>query len=125
MRHLSRRGMLRAMAAFGAAAAAACRKYGGPAPVSAVPVGWYRGEERQIATTCGQCPAGCGITVRVHEGRAVKIEGTRDHPINGGGLGPKGQAGLQLLYHPDRIRGPLLLERALRPLRSAVGAESP
>jgi len=107
VRHLSRRGMLRAMAAFGAAAAAACRKYGGPAPVSAVPVGWYRGEERQIATTCGQCPAGCGITVRVHEGRAVKIEGTRDHPINGGGLGPKGQAGLQLLYHPDRIRGPL------------------
>src|SRR6266540_1912144 len=51
--------------------------------------------------------AGCRITVRVHEGRAIKIEGTREHPINGGGLGPKGQAGLQLLYHPDRIRGPL------------------
>jgi len=72
-----------------------------------VPAGWFRGEERHIATTCGQCPAGCGITVRVHEGRAIKIEGTRDHPINGGGVGPKGQAGLQMLYHPDRIRGPL------------------
>lgn len=107
MRHLSRRGMLRALAASGAAAAAACRKYAGPSPVPPVPAGWFRGEERRIVTTCGQCPAGCGITVRVHEGRAIKIEGTRDHPINGGGLGPKGQAGLQLLYHPDRIRGPL------------------
>jgi anaerobic selenocysteine-containing dehydrogenase len=45
--------------------------------------------------------------VRVVEGRAVKIEGNPDHPINGGGIGPKGQAGLQLLYHPDRITGPL------------------
>jgi anaerobic selenocysteine-containing dehydrogenase len=43
----------------------------------------------------------------VFEGRAVKIEGNPAHPINGGGIGPKGQAGLQLLYHPDRIRGPL------------------
>jgi anaerobic selenocysteine-containing dehydrogenase len=43
----------------------------------------------------------------VYEGRAVKIEGNPDHPVNGGGIGPKGQSGLQLLYHPDRIRGPL------------------
>lgn len=107
MRYLSRRGMLRALAASGAATAAACRRYGGPTQVTRVPAGWFRGEERRIASTCGQCPAGCGITVRVHEGRAIKIEGTRGHPINGGGLGPKGQAGLQLLYHPDRIRGPL------------------
>jgi menaquinone reductase, molybdopterin-binding-like subunit len=105
--HFTRRGLLQALAASGAAAAAGCRKYAGPSQVSQVPAGWFRGEERGIATTCGQCPAGCGITVRVHEGRAIKIEGTRDHPINGGGLGPKGQAGLQLLYHPDRIRGPM------------------
>jgi len=107
VRRLSRREMLQAMAATGAAAAGACRKYDGPAPVAAVPAGWYRGEERQIATTCGQCPAGCGIVVRVHEGRAVKIAGMREHPINSGAVGPKGQSGLQLLYHPDRIRGPL------------------
>jgi len=102
--------MLRVLAASGAAAATACRRYVGPAPVRPVPAGWFRGEERRIATTCGQCPAGCGITVRVHEGHAVKIEGTREHPINGGGLGPKGQAGLQMLYHPDRIRTPLRRE---------------
>lgn len=107
MSDLSRRGLLCGLAAAGAAVAAGCRKYAGPSPVSLVPAGWHRGEERWVATTCGQCPAGCGIRVRVYEGRAVKIEGSQGHPINGGGLGPKGQAGLQLLYHPDRIRGPL------------------
>jgi anaerobic selenocysteine-containing dehydrogenase len=66
-----------------------------------------QGEERWVPTVCGQCPAGCGIRVRVVDGRAVKIEGDPGFPINRGGIGPKGQSGLQLLYHPDRIRAPL------------------
>ena len=110
MRNLSRRGLLRALTALGAGAVAGCRKYVGPAPVSLVPSGWNRGEERWVVTTCGCCPAGCGIKVRVFEGRAVKIEGNPDHPVNRGGIGPKGQSGLQVLYHPDRIRGPLRRE---------------
>jgi anaerobic selenocysteine-containing dehydrogenase len=39
--------------------------------------------------------------------RAVKIDGNRLYPINRGGLCPKGQSGLQSLYDPDRITGPL------------------
>jgi anaerobic selenocysteine-containing dehydrogenase len=69
--------------------------------------GWRAGEEKQITSVCGQCPAGCGIRVRVVEGRAVKIEGHPEYPLNRGGCGPKGQAGLQMLYHPDRIKGPM------------------
>lgn len=107
MQILSRRTLLRTLTAAGAGAVAGCRTNVGPQPVSPVPLGWNRGEERWVATTCGQCPAGCGIKVRVYEGHAVKIEGNPDHPVNGGGLGPKGQSGLQMLYHPDRIRGPL------------------
>lgn len=110
MSDFSRRDLLAALGAAGAVAAAGCRKYAGPAAVAPVPAGWHRGEERWVTTTCGQCPAGCGVRVRVYEGRAVKIEGAPNHPINGGGIGPKGQAGLQLLYHPDRIRGPLRRE---------------
>ncbi|MGD0089705.1 MAG: twin-arginine translocation signal domain-containing protein, partial [Planctomycetota bacterium] len=68
---------------------------------------WSKGEEKWIPSVCGQCPAGCGVRVRVVEGRAVKIEGHADHPINRGGLGPKGQSGLQVLYSPNRIRTPL------------------
>jgi anaerobic selenocysteine-containing dehydrogenase len=54
---------------------------------------WY-------ATTCRQCPAGCGIVVRVMNGRALKIEGNPEHPLNQGRLCARGQAGLQLLYGP-------------------------
>jgi len=45
--------------------------------------------------------------VRVYEGRAIKIEGNPEHPLNRGTICPKGQAGLQILYDPDRIRGPM------------------
>ena len=61
---------------------------------------WY-------ASTCRECSAGCGITVRVLEGRAKKIEGNPDHPVNRGKLCAAGQAALQRLYNPDRLRGPL------------------
>src|SRR3990172_11259555 len=58
--------------------------------------------ETRLASVCLQCPAGCGILVRVVDGRAVKIEGNPKHPINLGRLCPKGQIGLQILYDPDR-----------------------
>ena len=64
-------------------------------------------EERWIPSVCLQCPAGCGILVRVVDGRAVKIEGNPGHPINLGRLCPKGHIGLQILYDPDRIKGPM------------------
>jgi anaerobic selenocysteine-containing dehydrogenase/Fe-S-cluster-containing dehydrogenase component len=57
---------------------------------------WY-------ASTCRECPAGCGILVRCREGRAVKIEGNSAHPINKGKLCARGQAILQELYNPDRL----------------------
>ena len=64
-------------------------------------------EERWTPSVCQLCPAGCGILVRVIGGRAVKIEGHPLNPNNQGRLCPKGQAGLQILYNPDRIKGPL------------------
>ncbi len=59
------------------------------------------------ASACALCDAGCGIIVRTREHRANKIEGNPDHPVNRGALCARGQAGLQLLYNPDRIRGPM------------------
>ncbi|NIS79009.1 MAG: molybdopterin-dependent oxidoreductase [Anaerolineales bacterium] len=58
---------------------------------------WY-------ASTCRQCPAGCGIMVRVINGRPRKIEGNPAHPLNRGKLCARGQAGLQVLYNPDRLK---------------------
>ncbi|MCH8159864.1 MAG: molybdopterin-dependent oxidoreductase [Proteobacteria bacterium] len=61
---------------------------------------WYN-------TVCNQCSAGCGISVRIREGKAKKIEGNPVHPVSQGRLCARGQAGLNVLYNPDRIRSPL------------------
>lgn len=68
---------------------------------------WY-------ATVCRECPAGCGMLVKTLEGRAVKVEGNPDHPVNRGRLCARGQASLQGLYNPDRVRQPLLKDASGR-----------
>lgn len=62
---------------------------------------WYN-------SVCSMCSAGCGITVRTREGRAKKIEGNPAHPVSQGTVCALGQAGLQALYNPDRLTGPLV-----------------
>ena len=73
------------------------------------PENYTLGESLWYASVCRQCPAGCGIVARVSEGRARKIEGNPLHPVNRGKLCARGQAGLQALYHPERIGRPLAL----------------
>ncbi len=69
---------------------------------------WY-------ASTCRECPAGCGIVVETHSGRVTKVEGNADNPISRGSLCARGQASVQGLYHPDRYRGPFVVDPGLPP----------
>jgi anaerobic selenocysteine-containing dehydrogenase/Fe-S-cluster-containing dehydrogenase component len=66
------------------------------------------GKAAWYATTCRECPAGCGIIAKNREGRIIKIEGNPLHPINCGKLCMRGQSALQRIYHPDRIKTPLI-----------------
>jgi molybdopterin-containing oxidoreductase family iron-sulfur binding subunit len=61
---------------------------------------WY-------ASTCTECAAGCGLHVKTREGRAIKLEGNPEHPVNAGKLCAQGQSALQGLYNPGRLRGPM------------------
>lgn len=63
--------------------------------------------QQWISTICLMCPGGCGVLVRTINGRAVKIEGNPLHPVNTGKVCPKANASLQMLYDPDRIKGPM------------------
>ncbi|MEK9137246.1 MAG: adenylate/guanylate cyclase domain-containing protein, partial [Bacteroidota bacterium] len=47
---------------------------------------------RWVPTVCLQCDAGCGIRVKVVQGKAIKIEGNTLFPTTQGGVCPKGQA---------------------------------
>lgn len=106
---LSRRNFLKILGASSAVGAAGCAKdqaqnvlpfvKGDPDQIPGVSV-WFR-------STCQECSSGCGIQVRTREGRAVKVEGNPEHPVNKGGLCGLGQASLQSLYDPDRVRQPL------------------
>jgi anaerobic selenocysteine-containing dehydrogenase len=74
-------------------------------------------------SVCPLCSSGCGLTVRVMDAdaevvrngqagvvqilAAKKLEGSPNHPVNRGGLCARGQAAIQVTYHPDRITQPL------------------
>ncbi len=109
MPDIGRRGFLSG-AGLLASAVAGCRPSRDPYTAQKPPVPVERGlrpsSEKFVFTTCGLCQAGCGLRVRVVDGRAIKVEGHAEPSGNRGGLCVRGQAGLELLYHPDRVRGP-------------------
>jgi Fe-S-cluster-containing dehydrogenase component len=108
---MDRRGFMKVIAgASGAAAAGSCGADRGteylipylvPPEEEIIP-----GEAIYYNTTCTECPAGCGLSVKVRDGSAVKLEGVAGHPINDGALCVRGQASLTRLYHPNRVKGP-------------------
>jgi anaerobic selenocysteine-containing dehydrogenase/Fe-S-cluster-containing dehydrogenase component len=106
---LNRREFLGVIGASGAAAAAAgCgRATEQILPYVVPPENLVPGVAAWFSTVCRECPAGCGVIARNRDGRVVKLEGNPDHPVNAGALCLRGQAGLQGLYNPDRLRGPL------------------
>jgi anaerobic selenocysteine-containing dehydrogenase len=74
-------------------------------------------------SVCPSCASGCGLTVRVMDAEAdvvrggqagivqilaaKKLEGSPEYPVNRGALCARGQAAIQITYHPDRITQPL------------------
>ncbi len=76
-------------------------------PYITAPEDLVPGKATWYASTCRECPAGCGLLAKNRDGRVIKVEGNPLHPINGGKLCARGQASLQGLYNPDRFRGPM------------------
>jgi menaquinone reductase, molybdopterin-binding-like subunit len=100
---LSRRDFLRVgTAAVAAGAGLTALRSSGEATVEQV----VPGEENIVRTTCALCPSGCGLDVRVVNGKAVKVEGSALHPLNQGVCCLKGQTSLEMLYSPERIQRP-------------------
>ena len=76
-------------------------------PVS-LPEDLVRGKDNWYASLCRNCPSCEGIVVRVMEGRAKKIQGNPYYPTNQGKSHARCEAGLQSLYHPDRVPAPMV-----------------
>jgi formate dehydrogenase (coenzyme F420) alpha subunit len=61
----------------------------------------------EVLTDCTLCYHSCGTIVTVEDGKAVKVEGLKSHPLNKGRLCPKGEAMLENVYSPGRLMHPL------------------
>ena len=62
---------------------------------------------KQVPGMCQLCSTVCGIVGHVKDDRLIKIEGNPKDPNSRGHLCARGQAGLNHLYHPERLLYPL------------------
>jgi molybdopterin-containing oxidoreductase family iron-sulfur binding subunit len=105
---VKRREFLKVVGASSAAlatAACAAEDTGKLIPYLVSPDQTVPGVSTYYATTCRECAAACGLIAETRDGRAIKLEGNPDHPLNHGALCARGQASLQGLYNPDRLHG--------------------
>ncbi|MHC1743660.1 MAG: 4Fe-4S dicluster domain-containing protein [Syntrophobacteraceae bacterium] len=115
---MNRRTFLKVFGTGSIAVAAGCAPdpYGGSRPdktlysLVTAPEDMIAGAPTWYATTCRECPAGCGVLAKNREGRLIKLEGNPLHPINQGKLCMRGQAALHGIYNPDRLKTPMLRE---------------
>src|SRR6185437_6875446 len=79
-----RREFLKVLGASSAAVAAAgCSEPTGKLiPYLVSPDDTVPGVSTYYATTCRECSAACGLIAETRDGRAIKLEGNPDHPIN-------------------------------------------
>ena len=62
---------------------------------------------KKVPGMCQLCSTICGIMGHVKDGRLLKIEGNPNDPNSRGRLCARGQAGLNHLYHPERLLYPM------------------
>ena len=85
MSELDRRDFLKVVGlSAGAAATVACDPPDKLVPYVIQPEAITPGIAVDYASTCQECPVGCGLHVKTREGRPIKVEGNPDHPINRG-----------------------------------------
>ena len=64
--------------------------------------------DREVFSICEQCVWRCGLRAKVLNGKVYKLDGNPNHPHSNGMLCPRGQAGVDTLYDPDRLLFPLV-----------------
>lgn len=79
----------------------------------------------ETTNICCYCSGGCGTICSTRNGELINLEGDPDHPVNLGGLCPKGAAmwGLRNIVTKDR-RAQLHPDRVLYPMVRRPGSKT-
>jgi anaerobic selenocysteine-containing dehydrogenase len=68
-----------------------------------------QGKSKTVRAVCPHdCPDTCGMVVTVESGRATSLRGDQDHSFTRGYLCQKVTRYLERVYHPERLKWPLL-----------------
>ena len=116
---LSRRGFFKAAGAAFAASMAFEVTAAAPALAVEPSSDWKLVNTEEYTNICCYCAGGCGSLCSVRDGELINLEGDPDHPINKGGLCPKGATMFQLrnivdpetreiVKNPDRVTKPMV-----------------
>lgn len=62
----------------------------------------------KVPSVCEMCVWRCGIIATVEDGMVKKLEGNPENINSRGKLCPRGNAGIKLLYDPDRLKFPMI-----------------
>jgi len=84
------------------------------------------GKDDSIFTTCGMCVNKCGVIARVRDGVIRKLDPNPNFIKSRAMLCARGNAGVQLVYDPDRLKYPLIRtgERGEGKFRKATWEEA-
>lgn len=122
---MSRRGFLKASAATILSGMAYELTTVTPAFAESATAGdWKLVNTDEYTNICCYCSGGCGVICSTRNGELINLEGDPDHPVNEGGLCPKGATMFQLrnVVDPDTretIKNP---NRQTKPLVRRAGA---
>ena len=122
---LSRRGLFKAGGAALAAGAAFELASSSPALAAASSTQtWKLVDTEERTNICCYCAGGCGSLCSVRDGELINLEGDPDHPINEGGLCPKGATMFQLRNIVDPATGEIVKnpERVSKPMVRRPGS---
>lgn len=103
MMNITRRNFIKASVATAAAASIGLSVTPEAEAVQAVDK-WVKG-------ACRFCGTGCGVYVGVKGGKVVAIKGNPDAKTNFGFLCVKGFLAYKCMYHPDRLKAPMIRQK--------------
>ncbi len=109
-KNLTRRHFLRAVSMAAASvplAKVAAKAEPGVVKAPLVAPGSFKETQTAVGGLCGMCFWQCQLIGKIRDGRLIKLEGNPKSVDNGVALCARGNAGVAMLYDPDRLKYPL------------------